>query len=327
VKGRNAAILHNQVAADSPKDELDVLVQAQAVAEALAGLGYRPRVIPFGLDLNDAVRALRQADPLFVFNLVESVAGDGQLIHLAPALLDHLGLRYTGNGQDAIFVTSNKFLTKKTLSWAAIASPPWMSADDREARPPVGAGTYLLKSVWEHASNWFGQDSIVRVRDADELRPLLERKNRSGRGRFYAERYVAGREFNQAILAGEALPSAEIRFVDYPDDKLRIVDFRAKWEEESFEYSHTQRSFEFAAADRPLLENVRAMALRCWELFQLSGYARIDFRVDDENQPWVLEVNANPCLSPDGGFFAAAERRGLSFAGMVERIVDECLSR
>jgi len=326
VKGKNVVVLHNQVTADSPKDELDVLVQAEAVAKALTALGYRPLTVPFSLDLKKTIRAIRKADPLFIFNLVESVEGDGQLIHMAPALLDHLGLRYTGNGQEAMFVTSNKFLTKKMLPLGGIASPSWLGADHSGGLPAIGAGTYLLKSVWEHASNWLDENSVVQIRDADELNAVLGKKNRAGRGQFYAERYIAGREFNQAVLAGEPLPTAEIRFVDFPADKLHIVDFRAKWEEESFEYTHTQRSFDFSAADQPLLESLRAMTTRCWDLFKLSGYARVDFRVDSENHPWVLEINANPCLSPDGGFFAAAERCGLSFTEMVQRIVNDCLS-
>lgn len=337
MKGKTALILHNQVTADSPKDELDVLVQAAEVERALTELGYRPRIVPFSLDVDKAVRAIRKADPFFVFNLVESVAGDGRLIHLAPALLDHLGLPFTGSGQEAIFVTSNKLLGKKLLQQAGVATPPWLGGGSLlgsavpEAQTAGGAGTdvagtYLLKSVWEHASNWFGDDSIVRVNDGSELRAVLEKKNRGG-GQFYAERYIEGREFNQAVLAGELLPMSEIRFVEFPDDKLHIVDFRAKWEVDSFEYSHTLRSLDFGAADRPLLEELRAVARRCWDGLGLGGYARVDFRVDRDNRPWVLEINVNPCLSPDSGFYAAAERAGLSFTAVVERIVDDCLSR
>ncbi len=325
MKKKNAVILHNQVGPDSPKDELDVLVQVEAVRCSLAELGYRVRVIPFSLDVGAALRALRRAEPLFVFNLVETVAGDGRLIHLAPALLDHLGLAYTGSGQEAIFVTSNKVLSKRLFRQAAIPTPPWLEAVPAHDAHWPGAGTFLLKSVWEHASNWFGDDSVVRAGNASELRGQLERKDR--RGGFFAERYVEGREFNQAILAGECLPAAEMRFVDYPKDKLRIVDFRAKWEEDSFEYAHTQRGFDLPAADRPLVDELHALSRRCWESFGLAGYARVDFRVDAEGRPWVLEINTNPCLAPDGGFFAAAARAGLSFTGMVERIVEDCLKR
>jgi len=326
MKGKKVVVLHNQVNADSPKDELDVLVQADEVFKVLSELGYVPVTVPFSLDFAKNIRAIKKVGPLFVFNLVESVEGNGQLIHLAPALLDHLGLPYTGNSQEAIFVTSNKILSKKLLQLAGVASPPWLGAGNSRGNAELRAGTYLLKSVWEHASNWFAEDSIARVADEGALRLLLEKKNRSGRGQFFAESYIGGREFNQAILCGEFLPMSEIRFVEFPDDKLRIVDFRAKWEEKSFEYIHTPRSFEFTDADQPLLAKLRAIAGRCWDFFNLSGYARVDFRVDDDNRPWVLEINTNPCLSPDGGFHAAAERIHLSFTRMVERIVNDCLS-
>ena len=62
---------------------------------------------------------------------------------------------------------------------------------------------------------------------------------------------------------------------------------------------------------------------RCWDIFNLRGYARVDFRVDNTGKPWVLEVNANPCLSPDGGFIAAAKQSGIDYNGVIERIVKD----
>ena len=325
MKGKNAVILHNQVGADSPKDELDVLVQVEAVGRSLTELGYRPVIIPFSLDVDRALRSLRKAAPLFVFNLVESVAGDGRLIHLAPALLDHLRLRYTGSGQEAIFVTSNKVLSKRLFQQAGILTPPWLEAGASRSAGDDAPGTFLLKSDWEHASSWCDDGSIVQAGSAAELGAALQKRNGSGGGRFFAERYIEGREFNQSLLAGESLPPAEMCFIDYPQDKLRIVDFRAKWEEDSFEYTHTQRCFDFSESDLHMLEAIRAVSCRCWDFFNLRGYARVDFRVDCDLRPWVLEINTNPCLSPDGGFYAAAARQGLSFTAMVQRIVDECL--
>ncbi len=213
MKAKKAIILHNQVNADSPKDELDVLVQADEVFKSLSELGYQPVTVPFSLDFAKNIRAIKKINPLFVFNLVESLEGNGQLIHLAPSLLDHLGLPYTGNSQEATFVTSNKLLSKKLLQLAGVASPPWLGAGNSRGSAELGAGTYLLKSVWEHASNWFADDSIIHVDDEAELRRLLEKKNRSGRGQFFAERYIGGREFNQAILTGESLPMTEIKFI------------------------------------------------------------------------------------------------------------------
>jgi D-alanine-D-alanine ligase len=75
-----------------------------------------------------------------------------------------------------------------------------------------------------------------------------------------------------------------------------------------------------------LLCQLAYLARECWHGFGLRGYARVDFRVDQEGNPWILEINANPCLSPDAGFAAALERAGISFPQAVERLLDDALS-
>ena len=142
---------------------------------------------------------------------------------------------------------------------------------------------------------------------------------------WFAEQYIDGREFNLALLGPAAdpmlLPVAEMCF-SYPPGKPRIVGYKAKWEPGSFEYKNTFRRFDIPEADRGLLDDLRQLARRCWDLFGLNGYARVDFRVDATGQPWVLEVNANPCLSADSGFVAACREAGLSAGEVAERIVD-----
>ncbi len=136
---------------------------------------------------------------------------------------------------------------------------------------------------------------------------------------------MEGREFNLSLLASDGrpdlLPPAEMVFRHYPADKVKMVCYRAKWEETSFEYRHTARSFDLGAADAALLEELERLAMACWDLFNPRAYARVDFRVDSEGRPWILEVNVNPCLSPDAGFAAAAEHAGLSMETVVRRII------
>ncbi len=115
-------------------------------------------------------------------------------------------------------------------------------------------------------------------------------------------------------------------FVLIPEDKPRIVGRRAKWDEGSFEYQQTPRRFEFPASDRLLLETLTDLSKACWELFELRGFARVDFRVDGLGQPWILEVNVNPCLSPDAGFAAALHQAGLPFPEAVRIILAEAQS-
>jgi len=123
------------------------------------------------------------------------------------------------------------------------------------------------------------------------------------------------------------LPPAEIIFEGFGADQPKIVDYRAKWDAASYEYHHTPRCFDFAADDAPLIDRLKALALSCWELFDLGGYARVDFRVDSAGRPWVLEINANPCIAPDAGFAAAIERAGLTYDQAVERIIGAARTR
>jgi D-alanine-D-alanine ligase len=316
------AVLHGAVPPDAPPDEQDVLVEVDAVLRALAALGHDPAAVALTLDLEAGARALRRLAPEVVFNLVESLEGTGRLNHLAPALLDHLGLPYTGSPTDALYLTSQKLLTKRWLAAEGISTPAWLS-------PPgePGAGfppPYIVKSLWEEAS--VGIDDASVVTDPAALEEELARRARTHGGIWFAEGYVEGREFNVSLLAGRAgvemLPPAEIDFVDFPEGKPRMVGYRAKWDEGSFEFHHTPRRFDFSASDAALLARLGETARRCWEVFGLGGYARVDFRVDRSGTPWVLELNANPCLSPDSGFVAAAERAGLAYETLVARIVE-----
>jgi D-alanine-D-alanine ligase len=161
------------------------------------------------------------------------------------------------------------------------------------------------------------------------LQVALDGRGRAFHGDCFAEQFVDGREFNLSMLTGETgpevLPPAEIRFDSYPEGKMRVVGYKAKWVENSFEYHNTPRSFEFSPVDIPLLSRLEEIAEECWRIFELRGYARVDFRVDRTGAPWVLEVNSNPCLSSDGGFAAAAAKRGLSLTDVVERIISPLL--
>jgi D-alanine-D-alanine ligase len=182
-----------------------------------------------------------------------------------------------------------------------------------------------VKPVCEDASIGIGDDAVVEVAVPERLPALVaERAARLGAEAF-AERYVEGREFNLSLLAKddglEVLPPAEIVFDGFPPGKPRIVGYAAKWNETSFEYSHTPRRFDFEASDRVLLAELEELSRRAFFLFGLSGYARVDFRVDPDGRPWILELNANPCLSEDAGFAAAAGRANLARRAVLARIV------
>ncbi len=322
-------LFHNAVSPDDSAADRDVLVQAEAIWRALESLGHSWQMLPCTLDLESARQGLEAARPDVVFQLVESLAGSDQLAYLATGLLDVLRIPYTGSPTEALFLTNHKLLAKERLEGAGLPTPPWIAAQGRAGRGSafVPGATYVLKAVGEHASYGLDEHSLVQAATEMDLRDRLAEQSRRLARPCFAEQYIDGREFNLSVLASpegpHVLPLAEIDFSAFPEGKPRIVGSRAKWLEGSFEFENTPRRFDFAAADGPLLERLAELARRTWRLFGLGGYVRVDFRVDALGQPWILEINANPCLSPDAGFAAALRQAAIPFEQAIQRILDD----
>jgi D-alanine-D-alanine ligase len=325
---RKIVILHTDVTADASEDELDCLKQAETVSKALQKLGYRTILMPFVLDLGKNIEALRQAHPHVVFNLVETLAGKGSLIYMAPALLDLLNIPYTGCRTDAMYLTSNKPMAKKIMHDAGIETPAWFTGEG-DSFGSTTADTFIVKACWEDASVGLDENSVIKItHSADIFNAIHNGRQKLGVSCF-AEEYIEGREFNVALLASQSgvqlLPPAEILFLDYPKGKVKMLGYRSKWIEDSFEYDHTRRTLDIAAKDAALIDYLRDIALRCWNIFGLRGYARVDFRVDQQGNPFVLEINANPCLSPDAGFAAALEQASISYHEAIGLLINDAL--
>jgi D-alanine-D-alanine ligase len=170
-------VLYGAVPAQAPPDEKDVLVEVQTVTEALTQLGHRVEPMALTLDLEAARSRLAHLRPRLVFNLVESVAGSGRLLHLAPALLEELALPYTGTPLAGLFLSSNKLLAKRLLAMAGIPTPLWQGPEISAREAGSAAGPWIIKSVWEHASIGIDDDSLVNGVEA-LASALQERRSR-----------------------------------------------------------------------------------------------------------------------------------------------------
>jgi D-alanine-D-alanine ligase len=318
---RRIVLLHDVAAAAGRPDASDTLLEAQAIAAALTSMGYDTVTVPVSLDLGALERTLQTLAPLAVVNLVESLENRGRLVHVVPALLESLGIAFTGCSAHAVGATSHKIAAKRQLLAADIATPPELGSAAAGEEGP-----WIVKSVFEHASLGINDSSVVRGADA-AARVMAARRAELG-GDWFSERFVPGRELNVALIAApdgpRVLPVAELRFEGFPPDKPAIVGYAAKWDSASFEYRHTVRSF---AVEPDLAARAARLARACWALFALDGYARVDFRVDDSGMPFVLEINANPCLSPDAGFAAALDAAGIGFAEALGWLIADALRR
>ena len=314
-------ILHNRVDKNSRPDELDVLHQAQLVEKALGHLGYETSVMDFGRDIFGDIEKVADAKPSFVFNLGESVHDKAELLYFVPSLLRMHKLAYTGSDAESILLTTNKIITKRQLVQWGIPTANWLElgkiSSFSERRQ------FILKPVLEDGSVGIQDDPLVWL----PVKSLPKRFESLSPAQYFLEEFLEGREFNLSMISGKngpvVLPPAEMIYQDFPDTLPKILTYKAKWETESLEYKNTNRQFDTLDPDDPLARTMADMARRCWDLFGLKGYARVDFRLDAQGHAKVLEVNANPCISPDSGFIAAVLKAGMSIPDAIGNIISD----
>lgn len=291
----------------------DTFIQADEIANCLDDLGHEYLPAIFGTDRDKTAATLKRLAPDIVFNLVEDVPEGPDKVHLAALLLDALKLRHTGASTAALEALGDKTRMKAVLREGGLAVPPDLADGGETTR-------FIVKSATEHASVGLSADNVVTGGDA--ARAVIGKRQVEFGGRWFAEAYVDGREFNLAILetadGPTVLPVAEVVFTNHTDGRPKIVGYEAKWEADSAAYAETPRVF---PKPEPMFEELRELALSAWRLFALTGYARADFRVDAGGNPYILELNANPCLSADAGFCAAAAEMGLSQTDVIAAIL------
>jgi D-alanine-D-alanine ligase len=336
-------VAHNPVSPDDDPSTSDVLAQVGLVGDALALLGIPAERAEVALGRPWEAAPLAQAAALrkagnapreVVFNLVEAPPGAPHLQRENAEALERMGLSFTGSPSPVLWLTTDKIATRDALAAAGLpvapgglldsASPdiyPDVCPDILARVPPP----WIVKPAWEDASVGLEGNPVCATAEEALARAAMLGRRFPGQP-VLVERFLSGRELNVSLLADgkggvEALPVAEIAFVDFPPDLPPLVGYEAKWQEGSFAYAHTPRRFPDEHAETALLAKVRDLALAAWRVCGLAGYARVDLRLNERGEPCILEVNANPCLAPDAGFLAAAERAGLAARDVVERIV------
>jgi D-alanine-D-alanine ligase len=309
-------VLH--AATMSRPDEIDSIAAAEAVTAALNALGYAAEIVALKPGLA-GLETLPARRPLVVFNLVDAVGDDCRLAPMVPARLDALGLRYTGAGTSAWLETLSKVATKLKLRHAGLPTPDW--SEDGAGLDP--SARVIVKADWEHGSLGMNAGSVVTGSEATRA---IGGHARRWHTDFFAEAYIGGREFAASLMEGpngvEALPLRETVFQGFAAGAPQITGYDAKWTPESADWAGTPRRFGIEREEPALAAELNRLALACWHLFGVSGYARVDFRVDETGAPFILEVNMNPCLGEDAGFAASAAEAGLSYDALVARIAE-----
>jgi D-alanine-D-alanine ligase len=317
----------NDLIKGEPRDllaEQGVVACARAVVQALGAAGYRVVQLPIHSDVELALTPYPPTDWM-IFNLGEGL--EGRLFEEARIAwaMEAMGYQFTGAGGDALARTTHKARTKTLLAARDINTPPWwlFRHPDEVVGLDAASLTFplIVKPVAEDASIGVGPEAVAQ--NARALRERVAYIVDCYRQAALAEAFIVGREFNIALWGSlpELLPLAEVDFSAFDDPYDRIVSFAAKWEQGSFEYHHTPIHCP-ATVDASLRAALVAMVQRAWDAIGCQGYARVDLRVSADDVPYVVEVNCNPDLSPDAGFYRAAQAAGYDYQAMVVHILE-----
>ena len=298
------------------------------VARTLRRLGHRVSVLGVHGDVKRLIAGLSRRKPELVFNLME-MFGDNVFGDIpVTGLLDLLGLRYTGSGPGELYLSQDKGLTKKLLAFEDILYPRY-AVFSRQAAFETGGNLRMplfVKPLRSDASLGIGGKSLVH--DAVALMERVAAIHKELEDSALAEEYIEGREFYVGVLGNsqpKALPPIEVDFTGFPEGVPKVLDSKAKWDEGSQEYKGTKSVL--ANLPDELRARLQKVAVDAFRALRVRDYGRVDLRLTDTGDIYVLEVNASCYLEKSSEFAMAAAAGGLDYPRLIERIVNLTLER
>lgn len=323
----NIAILHTQEALEPPADP--VIPQLE---EALHSLEHRVRRVVVDADITPVIQGMRSDPPELVVNIAESFGGKSALESNVAALLNLLGLRYTGSSPAGLIMAGDKTLTKKVLSFHGIRTPEFATVY-RGALDWAGNIDFplIVKPPQEDAS--LGISSASVVHDLRELFQRIDVLQEQYQQPVLVEQFIEGREFYVGVLGNanaRAMPIIELDFTGFPAGQPKIASWEAKWGDEGdghgAAYEGTRSVF---PADVPphLDRRIKEVAIEAFQALRLRDYGRIDLRVTPSEEIFVIEVNPNCYLERESEFARAAAQDGLEYRALISRIVELAAAR
>jgi D-alanine-D-alanine ligase len=314
-------------------DAIAVRASAEAVRDALRAAGHRAELMGmWGKDVPEVMTTLDKHRPDLVFNLCESLGGVARNEVAVPALLDLLGLAYTGGDAMALALALHKPRTKDVLIGRGVTTPPYRVIANAADLARVAAEAidypWFLKLANEDASVGITEANVVQ--DAAGLEARASALLKEFGEPLLLERYVPGREVNVTLLGSGAaltmLPLHEIDFAAMPAGRPHIVSYAAKWDEHHVDYAGT-KPVPLRGADAGLAAAIEATARAAWDAIGLRDYGRVDLRIDAAGTPWVIDVNPNCDISPDAGVHRAAIAHGWDYPTLISRIAELAYER
>lgn len=303
------------------KSEFDVVV-------TLREQGHEVRPLGVSSDLTPIRDSILHWKPHVAFVLLEEFHGVAIYDQAVVGYLELMRQPYTGCNPRGLMLTHDKGLSKKILSYHRIPTPRFTVFPIGRVvkRPTRFQFPMIVKSLTEDASLGISQASIVH--DEDALRERVAFIHQRVHSDALVEQYIEGRELYVGVIGNQRLqtfPVWEMQFDQMPDDVARIATAKVKWDSK-YRKRHGIMTGPAKDLDPAVVRQIAQTCKRVYRALHMSGYARMDLRMDAQGRIFVIEANANPNLEYGEDFAESAETVGVAYDQLIQRIVNLGLS-
>jgi D-alanine-D-alanine ligase len=319
-----------EITEDNPNFEIqpEVPTTEYHVISSLRNLDHEVSVLGAVSDIGIIFKTLTDHMPDLVFNLTEAFEGDRQLDKNIAALLELIGVPFTGTGAAGLMLCRDKRLCKELLSLHKIRVPSFFSLPQGHRIPVAKTVRYplVVKPALEDSSEGISNASLVN--NSTELRERARFMHERWHQPAIAEEYIEGRELYVSILGNKrltVLPPRECSFDSEKGAGPQLATYRVKWNEQYREKWNIK--FSFAELDGPTIRNIEHVCKKVFRVLELRDYGRIDLRLTHDNKVVILEANPNPDLAYGEEVAEAAEHSGLTYEQFIDRILHIALRR
>lgn len=293
------------------------------VKEALLRLGHEVRVVGVFDDLAPIRKVIEEWKPHIAFNLLEDFAGNSAFDYYVVSYLEMMRLPYTGCNPRGLLLARDKGLSKKILSFHRVNVPDFIEFPlgrriGRLRRLPF---PMIVKSLIEEGSVGIAQASVVE--NEEELRTRVALIHEKTEGAAIAEQYIEGRELYVTVLGHhklEVFPIRELVLGSTEPHAPRVATYKVKWDEKYRERWKIDYQFARNLPDG-VAEKTAALCKRVYRTLELSGYARVDLRLTEAGELYVLEANPNPGIARDEDCALSAQEAGYAYEIFIQRLL------
>lgn len=297
------------------------------VRNALTKLGHE--VIPFGIydDIEPFLKIVREQKPDLVFNMSEAFSGKRDFEPNLTALMQLVGVPFTGAGPMSLQLCKDKGLTKIILGYHRIRTPKFIVAKKSRPIPSLKKFQFpaFVKPLQLESSEGISQVSYAE-NEKEALARVKYIHERLGADAIIEE-YIDGREVYVSILGNEKLsvfPPRELFFKQVPDDEPKFATYRSKWDQD---YRKKWGIDSGWAAELPELTEKKLVEVckKIYRLLHIQGFGRIDLRIKD-NEIYFIEANPNPSIAKKEDYALSANKAGVEYEELISKIVSLSLS-